>query len=132
MRIVWLTWGLCSLMGGVIIALPDRGPRLFSLSRTHGPSAVDGLGIALLLAGWLTLMLAVWRRRARLAAVAPRSARIAGVAAMVAGAVVLVATIRADAGAWWTVGVAMLAIPQIAAAIVVSRGASERGSRSGA
>lgn len=44
--------GLPLIVGGVIVvALPDSGPRLFSLSRRHGPSFVDASGIALLLAG---------------------------------------------------------------------------------
>ena len=127
MGVVWVTWALCSAMGGAIVALPDRGPRLFSLSRTHGPSAVDGLGIAMILAGWLTLMLAVWRRRATLRDRVPRSVRLAGVATMAVGTVVLVATIRADAGAWWTLGVALMATPQVAAAIAVGRARSEPG-----
>lgn len=41
------------MAGGIIVvALPDAGQRLFSLSGQHGPSFIDALGIAFLLAGW--------------------------------------------------------------------------------
>lgn len=59
----WWSWGTLSAVGLGIIALPDLGPRLFSLSPGHGPSLLDLIGIVALVAGWAVLDVATWQRR---------------------------------------------------------------------
>lgn len=48
--------GVVSVVGLVILVIPDTGPRLFSISREHGPSTLDLVGIAILIGGWLILV----------------------------------------------------------------------------
>ncbi|HYG71718.1 MAG TPA: hypothetical protein VEC15_05460 [Actinomycetota bacterium] len=110
-------------MGGLLVASPDTGTRLFSFSRTHGPSALDALGSVLLLAGWIVLDAAVIGRRDALRSLGRRW--LMGAAILLAvGIAVLVPTIAFDLGAWWILGVAILAGIQLAIAVAVSRRSS--------
>ena len=52
-----------STLGAAIVALPDRGPRVVSFSRAHGPGLVDTLGAGVMFAGWGVFLVALWRRR---------------------------------------------------------------------
>lgn len=78
-------WVAGSVVGGAIVALPDSGRRLFSLSDTHGPSMLDLLGIVVLVATWLPL----------------------------AGVVGLVVTISADLGWTWVLPAGALTLAQL-------------------
>lgn len=99
-----------------IVALPDSGPRLFSLSAAHGPSRVDALGVMLLVIGWLVLL-----------ASAPsaggaqwvRSHRGSIGFAVGCGAGLLVASILSGFAWWWLVGAVLLACVQVAAAVAM-------------
>jgi hypothetical protein len=104
----------------LVLALPDSGPRVVTLSEDHGPSAVDLVGVVLLVAAWMVPATVVWRRRSRLLAL-PVGARAAGVAVAAAGAAILVTSIAGDAGAWWMLGAALLALAQVAAFMVAIR-----------
>ena len=98
-----------SVVGAAIVALPDSGERVFSFSRTHGPSPLDLLGVAMLLGSWLPIALllpSLWRATG--AAAARSAAAIA-----VIGAAGLVSTIRADMGWMWLVAAAALVVAQI-------------------
>ncbi len=106
--IVWLA---ASAVGGTVIALPDTGPRLFSFSESHGPSVIDLIGMAVLVAGWLPVAWLLWSRRA---AIRGRSAWLAGLLA-IAGVVLLVLTVGKDLGAWWLAAAAILVTAQFVA-----------------
>lgn len=111
--------GVCLLIAGAaVVAMPDDGERLFSLSETHGPSLLDACGIVLLLAGWGLLVRVIWRGRRRLAQ--PRSVT-AGAVVSAVGAAVLVTSIMTDAGWWWLLGAALLASVQATALWVIAR-----------
>ena len=110
-------WLLGSAAGVAILALPDTGERVFSISATHGPSAIDLVGMVLVVGSWLpiaALLPAMWRtsRRAR---------RPATVLAVV-GAAALAVTIGGDLGWTWMVAVAMLVAAQAALIVEASRG----------
>jgi hypothetical protein len=120
---VWAVWGIANVVGGLLLAVPDTGPRLFSLSRTHGPSAVDAVGAAVLLAGWVALDAAVLKRIDVLRR-ASNAVLVGAAATLIIGFAILVPTIAFDLGWWWIVGVALLAGVQVAAAIWISRHAS--------
>jgi hypothetical protein len=107
-RVVW--WLVGSAVGVGIVALPDAGPRVFSLSDTHGPSLVDVLGIVVLVAAWAPIVVMLWQGRHVIAARGP-----APLALAIVGAVVLVVTISFDLGPTWTAGVALLFAAQIVA-----------------
>lgn len=111
-----MLWLGGSALGGAIVALPDAGGRVFSLSESHGPSAVDLVGVAVLLAGWLPVPALLWSSRRVLR---PQARWLA--TAAVTGVAVLVATIMADLGAWWVLGVALLVAVQVGALALVAR-----------
>lgn len=119
-------WALCSVIGAAVIALPDSGPRLFSFSRAHGPSAVDAIGILFLIAGWLVFLAAVWRRRDRVVRYAGTTAFATGVFAFGLGTGLLVASVGADFPGWWVVGAVVLLGVQLLVAYVASRSSSGR------
>ena len=96
-------------MGAVVVALPDSDQRVFSFSRTHGPSPLDLLGVAVLVGCWLPIAVVLppsWRAmdavRARFAA-----------ACAVLGAAALVVTIGADLGWLWILAAGALLVAQI-------------------
>ena len=111
----WLWWGILSGIGLVTILIPDTGRRLFSLSEGHGPSLVDGIGILLLLAGWVALDIATWRRRRALSL--RREMIVLMGAAGVAGAGLVLWSVLGDHGLWWIVGAIVLASIQLVAAM---------------
>lgn len=108
-------WAGLSGLGVAVIVLPDRGPRVLSLSDGHGPSAVDLLGVLLLLAGWLWFLRELWLHR--------RSVRHAGVCAAVAlGGLALVAwSVTGDHGSWWALGAGATVAAQVVAALSTTR-----------
>lgn len=117
--LAWGVWGGLVLAGAVVVALPDAGDPLVRFSRTHGPSPVDAVGIALILAGWSVLLGGVWRRRGRLPRT--RAWRVPTVASLAAGAGLTAWSVLGDHGAWWVVGAVLLAAPQVAAGVAVTR-----------
>jgi hypothetical protein len=121
-RAVWVVWALANILGGILVAVPDTGPRLFSLSRTHGLSTLDAIGVALIVVGWIALDSAVFVHRHQLRRVS-RAARIAAALGLGVGIAILVPTVALDLGAWWVLSVALLTGVQIWAAAVVVRGA---------
>jgi hypothetical protein len=114
-RVLW-AGALLVAAGVVVVALPDDDARLFSLTAEHGPSAVDAVGIALLLAGWAVL---AWEVRRRRPAVSRRAAA-AGAAATAAGTAVLAVAMASGSGTW-VLGVALLAAPQLALLVAAAR-----------
>jgi hypothetical protein len=108
-------WIAGSLIGAAIVALPDSGDRLFSLSKTHGPSPVDLLGVTILAGSWLPVALilpSLWRTADRVPA--RLSAAIAAV-----GAAGLAFSIATDMGGVWLIFAAMLVAAQV---IVIANG----------
>ena len=101
------------MVGGVLVALPDSGARLVSLSGTHGPGVVDAAGAALATAGWLYFVARLWGARARV----PRR----GLLLAVAGAAALGAawSILGDHGWWWVPALVVVVGVQVAAALAV-------------
>lgn len=120
----WVAWALLTAVGGLVIALPDGGPRLVSFSRTHGPSLLDAVGIVLILLGWSVLWRTLWTYRHFM----PRSRRwrVTALGVLVVAVGVCAWSITTDSGMWWAVGAAAAGLVQAvaAAAVTVSRRAS--------
>lgn len=114
-----MVWGILTATGLVVLLLPDSGPRLLSLSDLHGPSLVDSLGIVALVAAWVVLDLATWRRRRLIRLRTAGLALVAGVGAAAGGLVVW--SVMGDHGSWWIVGGLVLSVIQLAAALRASR-----------
>jgi hypothetical protein len=114
MKTALLVWLGLTAVGAAVVALPDRGPRVVSFSRAHGPGVVDAVGIAVMLTGWVVFLVALWRRRQRIAlrANTPRGLAVAFVLGLGAGLVV--ASVAADVSYWWVIGVACLVGAQLA------------------
>ena len=112
MRSALLVWAACSAIGAVVVALPDRGPRLVSFSRAHGPSAVDAVGAAVMLAGWAVFAAALWRRRGVVRRAATGPLVLAGFA-LGLGVGLVVASAAADYAYWWAIGAGVLVAAQL-------------------
>ena len=104
MRRRLIVWLVGSVVGVVVVALPDSDDRLFSFSRTHGPSPVDVLGMLVLIAVWLPVAHVLWLRRR---AFHGRSAGLVAVLA-VAGTLGLATTVGFDLGPVYLAAVALL------------------------
>ena len=110
-----LLWIVGSVVGAAIVALPDSGERVFSLSGTHGPSTLDLLGVTVLVGSWLPIAVvlpSLWR------AAGDVLARLSAALAVV-GAAGLAITIAADMGWVWLIAVAILVAAQV---IVIANG----------
>ena len=116
------TWAAGSAVGAAIIALPDAGPRVVSLSRTHGPSLLDAAGVLVLLAAWVPVLAVLWAGRAVLAG----HPGVVPAALAVVGAAVLVASVAGDTGAEWVLGAVLLVAAQGLALAVLWRSALRR------
>jgi len=108
---------MCSVIGAAVVAVPDSGPRLFSISSAHGPSAVDLVGILVMLAGWSVFLWALWgaRHLARRTGSRPLISCVAGI-----GLGLLVASVT-DYPQWWVIGALLLVVAQLAFAYSVIR-----------
>ncbi|MBM0225129.1 MULTISPECIES: hypothetical protein [Micromonospora] len=106
-----LGWLVGSAAGGLLIAMPDTGPRLFSFSRTHGPSLVDFVGMVIAVVAWLPAVWLIWRHRRALRGLTGWLS--AGLALV--GVALLTVTIGGDLGLWWLVPVTLLVVAQLIA-----------------
>lgn len=109
------SWVLLTVVGTLIVLIPDEGPRLFSLSEGHGPSAQDSVGIVVILIGWLGFLVPLIRSRGQI----DHQWRL-GAAALAGGALLVWSTLT-DAGIWWIGGALVLVAVQVVAAITVIR-----------
>ena len=115
-----LAWVVGSAAGVLVMSLPERGDRVFSLSAAHGPSVVDLIGVGLLVAAWLPVVALLWSGRGCLRS---RAGLGAGTLAAV-GLGVLWVSIAGDTGREWLVGVALLVLGQLVAVRVIEAGAA--------
>ena len=83
----------------------------------HGPSAIDLMGMVVLVAAWLPVAWLLWSERG---AVRGHSRSLAGVLAAL-GLVLLVLTVGMDLGSWWIVAAAILVTAQIVAIRSIAR-----------
>lgn len=121
-KVALTMWLVCSTIGGAVIALPDDGPRLFSISDAHGPSAVDAAGIAVLLGGWLFFLAALFQRRSALQhQLASRPANLFAPFAIGLSIGLVVASVAGDFGGWWIVGAVLLVGAQLWLAALANR-----------
>ena len=120
-RIRALVFALLAGPGLGLVALPDDGPRLFSLSDAHGPSALDGAGLVLVIAGWLVLLSPAWRRRHLITCHAGHPLFDLGVGLFGLGIGLVVASVVSDFAGWWAVGAALLGLVQLGALVVSVR-----------
>ncbi|MDQ4149996.1 MAG: hypothetical protein M3164_08430 [Actinomycetota bacterium] len=127
---VWRAWAICTIVGVLLIALPDSDDRIFSFSEEHGPALADLIGTVVLLAGWVLLCGLIWNGRSNLRRAGPQAIGPL-IATAIAGLVLLVWSIRNDEGRWWMLGALLIAGAQFAGAVIAGRtGLSDRTGRS--
>lgn len=110
-------WAATTTAGGVVLAVPDTGPRVLSLSETHGPSLVDSVGILILVAGWLPVPVLLYRSRG----LVPSQVWVAAGCTALVGTLALAVTIRRDLGWWWVPSAAALATAQAMPLVALAR-----------
>ena len=102
------------LVGFVIVALPDSDKRLFSISKGHGPSLLDSVGLILILVFYLWLIRDVWKNRSRLKeyykSVLFKISSFLCIPGMV---LILVSLLNDDYSGWWIYGTIILVLIQI-------------------
>ena len=115
-------WGAASLLGVALVAwLPEQwlgGAVLFRLSDRHGPSVADGVGILILLAGWLYYVGALWRRRRSLS---PRWVVLVLITVAIAAALGCIYAATADQDGWLIALTALALTAQIALGLMARR-----------
>jgi hypothetical protein len=98
--------------GVAVLALPSsaEGPQVLHFGPGHGPSLVDLAGMALVVPGGLWLLV---RIVAGLPSLRLRPAALAGFGALFGlGLGLTIASVFADFGAWWIIGLGMLTVVQ--------------------
>jgi hypothetical protein len=93
MILALLGWLACTILGLVLIDL-DVGPRLVSLTMGHGITLTDAMAAAVLMAGWLAVVVTARRRHVRRRIRTPgpalcAAASLAAVAGLVTTAVLM-------------------------------------------
>jgi hypothetical protein len=126
LRRVVLLWLVLSAGGVLVLSVPDDGPRVVAFSEHHGPSALDAVGILILLAGWAAFLAPLVAARHTI----HHASTLALVA--LAGAVLVIWSVTTDAGAWWVLGVVTLVAVQLMAAFLAIKGGAVRARRSSA
>ncbi len=98
--------------GIVIVALPDNGMRLFSISNDHGPSLQDAIGLVLVFVGYGWFLAQAWKQRRKILQHKDRFSFKLILPLLVIGIAVIVVCVINDYGYWWVCGAIILVILQ--------------------
>lgn len=99
--------------GLIIVILPDNNQRLFSLSKDHGPSLQDAIGILMILIPYVYFLFKVWRVREKIVALRNTPFFIPALILFLLSMVVLVVSILNDLGWWWLPAASIMALLQV-------------------
>ena len=102
------------LVGFIIVALPDSNIRLFSISKEHGPSLQDAIGIAFILLPYSFMLKSLWKERRKVLKYQQFGIFNVGVFLYGLGTGLIIASVANDYRYWWVYGVALLILVQIA------------------
>lgn len=105
-----IAWLAASGLGSAILALPEEGPRVFSISDTHGPSLLDLGGILIIVVVWGVFAVELVRARRFVPLKWPL------LVIFTVGAGLTGWSVATDSGQWWVLGVVLLVLVQIGAA----------------
>jgi uncharacterized membrane protein YidH (DUF202 family) len=98
--------------GFVIVALPDSGKRLFSISKDHGPSVQDATGLILILIAYGWFVKEAWKRRERILKYKHLISFRIILFLFGAGLGLIIVSVVNDYGYWWIYGAILLALIQ--------------------
>jgi len=99
--------------GFVIVALPDSGPRLFSISTNHGPSLQDVIGLLLIQVSYIFIVAMAWKKREKLRIYQNSSIVKLGLFLFGLGFGLVIASVCNDYQYWWIYGALIMLIVQI-------------------
>jgi hypothetical protein len=125
-RFGWPAAALAAVGVGIaVLAAPAQmeGPVLVPISPGHALSLLDIVGVIPLVAGSGSLYVGLWKRRARLYAVASQAPAFAAASVFAAGfgLGLLIASAFSAFFWWWAVGAALFGVMFVAAAVVAAR-----------
>ena len=104
---------LIILAGFVIVALPDSDIRLFSISKEHGPSIQDAIGLILILFSYTLLVIEAWKHREKVLKYQGSKIFKIGLFLFGVGHGLIIASVSNDYPYWWIYGIIILAMLQI-------------------
>jgi uncharacterized membrane protein YidH (DUF202 family) len=96
------------LIGIVIVALPDSNVRLFSISKEHGPSLQDAIGLVLVLIPYAILVTQAWRQREKVLKYKNSKWFKTSLFLFGLGTGLLIASVLSDYNYWWICGIILL------------------------
>ena len=119
-----LLWAVLTLAGSVLIALPDTGPALVTMSGEHAPGLVDSAGALLVLAGFGVLLSVIVRRRQTVISyLSMRPGRLAAVTFLGGtGLGLTLAGVFTDFWWWWLIGALLMQACWLALWALASQG----------
>lgn len=97
-------WLGLTVVGVIIVALPDSDDPVFTLSDNHGLGVVDLVGVVIVLVGTAVLYRHLLATRATIVAQMGRSLAIVLAVSWVVAIAAMVAAVLLDRGLWWLVG----------------------------
>jgi len=98
--------------GILVVALPDKGKRLFSISKAHGPSLQDVIGLVLVFIGYGWFLKQAWKRKDKILRHKSRLSFKIIPPLLLTGIVLIVVSVIHDYGYWWVCGAVILIILQ--------------------
>ena len=98
--------------GIVIVALPDSGRRIFSISRAHGPSLQDAMGLVLVFIGYTWFLIQAWKQRGKILQYKNRLSFKLIAPLMIVGITLIIVSVINDYGYWWVCGAVILTVLQ--------------------
>lgn len=99
---------LLILLGIVIVALPDSDVRLFSISKDHGPSLQDAIGLVLILIPYVILATQAWKQREKVLRYKNSKWFKTSLFLLGLGGGLIIASVVADYSHWWVYGIVIL------------------------
>lgn len=97
-------WIGLTVVGVVIVLLPDSDDPVFTLSDSHGPGVVDLVGIAIVLVGTAVLYRHLLANREMIVAQMGRTLAIVLIVSWLVAIAAVVGAVVLDRGLWWLVG----------------------------
>lgn len=101
------------LIGLIIIILPDSDVRLFSISKDHGPSLQDAIGILLIVLPYLMLVKEAWSKREKILNYRHSKIFYGTLFLLGLGYGLIIASVANDYRFWWVYGIALLILINI-------------------
>jgi hypothetical protein len=101
---------LLIFLGTAVIVIPDSDKRLFSISKTHGPSILDAIGMVLILIPYSWLIIETWKRKQKILKYRHSGVFRLGLFLTGLGYGMIIASVLQDYQYWWIIGIILVVI----------------------